>query len=93
MSTMSIRLPESLHHKLAELAKSEGVSLNQLVCAAAGEKIAALMTDDYLRRRAARSSDARFSKVLDKIAEHPSAAALLPGDEIRPRRGRSGARR
>lgn len=31
MSRMTVRLPESLHHKLAEQAEREGISLNQYV--------------------------------------------------------------
>lgn len=31
MSRLTLRLPETLHHKLANLAKSEGVSLNQYI--------------------------------------------------------------
>ena len=38
MSTLSLRLPESLHRQLAALAKSEGISINQLIASAAAEK-------------------------------------------------------
>lgn len=31
MSRLTLRLPESLHHKLARQAKDEGVSLNQMI--------------------------------------------------------------
>jgi len=31
MSRLTLRLPESLHHRLAEQANQEGVSLNQYV--------------------------------------------------------------
>lgn len=31
MSRLTLRLPETLHHKLANIAKSEGVSLNQYI--------------------------------------------------------------
>jgi hypothetical protein len=29
MSTLSLRLPESIHRKLAEVAEREGISINQ----------------------------------------------------------------
>ena len=48
MSTLSIRLPNSFHRQLRELAVREGVSMNQLISSAVGEKLAALMTEDYL---------------------------------------------
>jgi post-segregation antitoxin (ccd killing protein) len=56
MPTLSLRLPESVQRKLAELAKAEGVSLNQLLSSAAAEKLAALMTEQYLTERAKRGS-------------------------------------
>jgi hypothetical protein len=37
MSTLSLRLPESMHRQLAEMAKREGVSINQLINSAVGE--------------------------------------------------------
>lgn len=77
MSTLSLRLPDSLHRKLKELAAREGVSINQLLTTAAAEKISALATEDYLRARAARGRKTKFRKVLKKI---PSATPVV-GDE------------
>ncbi len=54
MSTLSLRLPESLHKSVRELAEQEGVSINQLVTTALAEKIAALIAADYLKERAVR---------------------------------------
>jgi hypothetical protein len=73
MSTLSLRLPSSLHRHLRELAKREGVSINQIINAAVGEKVASLMTLDYLRVRAARGSRAGFEAVLAKVADVPAA--------------------
>jgi hypothetical protein len=70
MSTLSLRLPESLHKQLRELAQSEGVSINQLAASALGEKMAALMTQDYLEHRAQRGSRSKFEKVLFKIQDN-----------------------
>lgn len=69
MSTLSLRLSESLHGKLAELAKREGVSINQLINSAVAEKIAALITEEYLEERAKRGSRKRFAKALSKVAD------------------------
>jgi hypothetical protein len=78
MSTMSLRLPESLHEKVRELAEREGVSINQLVTTALAEKISALLTQEYLEERAARGSREEYLRVLDKV---PNAEAD-PGDEL-----------
>ena len=56
MSTMSLRLPESLHDKIRELAEKEGISMNQLVTTAVAEKVSALLTEEYLETRARRGS-------------------------------------
>jgi hypothetical protein len=69
MSTLSLRLPESLHRKLAEIARREGVSINQLINSAVAEKLAALLTEEYLEERAKRGSRKRFNKALAKVAD------------------------
>jgi post-segregation antitoxin (ccd killing protein) len=71
MATLSLRLPESLHRKLAELAKSEGISINQLVATAAAEKLSALTTESYLAERAARASRSRFESALATVPDAP----------------------
>lgn len=48
MSTMSLRLPESLHDRLREVADREGISMNQFVTSAVAEKLSALLTEEYL---------------------------------------------
>ena len=78
MSTLSLRLPESLHNQLRRLAKREGISINQFVASAAAEKVAALMTEQYLEERARRGSRERFRKVLARIPDVPP----LPEDAL-----------
>jgi hypothetical protein len=78
MSTMSLRLPESLHRKARELAQQEGVSINQLVTTALAEKVAALMTVDYLEERAKSGSRKEFERILKKVKDRPPVA----GDEL-----------
>lgn len=67
MSTLSLRLPESLHKQLRELAKQEGISINQLAATAVAEKIAALTTSEYLEQRARRGSRRKFERALAKV--------------------------
>ena len=77
MSTMSVRLPESLHEKARELAKREGVSINQLVTTALAEKLSALLTEEYLEERARRGSRKKFEQALSKVQDRKPD----PGDE------------
>ncbi|MFA5845044.1 MAG: DUF6290 family protein [Coriobacteriia bacterium] len=69
MSTISLRLPESLHKKVRELAKSEDVSINQLITTALAEKMSALMTVDYLQELAARGDRAKFERAMSKVRD------------------------
>jgi len=81
MSTMSLRLPESLHERAREIAKREGVSINQLVATALAEKVSALDTIEYLEARAARGSREAFMDVLSRVPD----ASPMPGDELAKR--------
>ncbi|HLA48305.1 MAG: CopG family transcriptional regulator [Nitrospinae bacterium RIFCSPLOWO2_12_39_16] len=78
MSALSLRLPESIHRHIREIAKKEGVSINQLISSAVSEKISALMTEDYLKTRAKRAKKEDFRKILAKV---PSRKPL-PCDEL-----------
>ena len=78
MSTMSVRLPESLHEKAREMAEREGVSINQLVTTALAEKLSALLTEEYLAQRATRGSREKYDRVLAKVSDE----GPIPGDEI-----------
>jgi len=71
MSTLSVRLPESLHRNLREWAQREGISINQFVSSAVGEKLAALATEDYLSARAARGSRGAFVTALQQVPNAP----------------------
>ena len=67
MSTISLRLPESLHKRVRELAKRENVSINQLISTALAEKLSALLTLEYLEERARRGRRRAFDRGLAKV--------------------------
>ena len=69
MSTISLRIPESLHQHLRKLAKKERTSINQLITNAVAEKISALSTEDYLAQHAGRGSRARVGRALSRVAD------------------------
>jgi len=69
MSTISLRLSESLHQRIRELAKDEGVSINQLITTALAEKLSALMTEEYLQKRAKKGTRKKFEKALRKVRD------------------------
>lgn len=80
MSTLSLRLPESLHRQIKELARREGISINQLLATAAAEKISALTTEEYLKERAGRGRRSKFKSALRKVPRKPP----VEGDELDP---------
>jgi hypothetical protein len=69
MGRMSIRLPNSLHEQVRQLAEREDISINQFITMALAEKLSALMTEDYLRQRAARGSRATFEAAMGKAPD------------------------
>ena len=79
MSAISLRLPDSLHRKLKELAAAESVSINQFIATAVAEKMSALMTESYLQERASRGSRTKFDRVLRKV----KSRTPVEGDEIK----------
>jgi len=69
MSTISLRLPDSLHGTARELAKKDHVSINQFIATALAEKISALITGEYLEERAKRGSRKKFERAMAKVAD------------------------
>lgn len=69
MSTLSLRLPDSLHAKVRELAERDGVSITQFVTTAVAEKVTALVTEEYIEERAVRGSQAAFRDVLARVPD------------------------
>lgn len=89
MNTLSLRLPDSLHRKVRELAAKDAISINQFIATAVAEKMSVLLTSAYLVERARRRSRAKFERVLARVRELPP----LLGDELDEGRGANRARR
>ena len=66
-STLTLRLPKSLHSKIREQAKIDEISINQFLVTAAAEKLSALLTQDYLEKEAAKGKRGDFTKVLNAV--------------------------
>ena len=69
MSSLNVRLPDSLHDQVRQLAKQDNISINQFISLAVAEKISALMTLDYIEQRAQKGSRQLFDQVLNKVAQ------------------------
>jgi hypothetical protein len=71
MSTLTIELPESLKKNIEALAAREGYSVSQFLASAAGEKLAVVLTLNYLRREAAAGRRDDFDKYLAAVPDVP----------------------
>jgi hypothetical protein len=69
MSTLTIQLPESLKKSIEALAAKEGYSVSQFLASAAGEKLAVVLTMDYLRREAKAGRREDFEKYLAAVPD------------------------
>ncbi len=71
MSTLTVQLPESLKRTIEALAAKEGYSVSQFLASAAGEKLAVVLTMDYLRREAEAGRREDFEKYLASVPNLP----------------------
>jgi predicted transcriptional regulator len=71
MSTLTVELPDSMKKTIEALAAKEGYSASQFLASAAGEKLAVVLTIDYLRREAEAGRREDFEKYLASVPNVP----------------------
>lgn len=69
MSSLNVQIPDSLYKSLQELAKQDGISVDQFISTAVAEKIAALTTENYLGELAKRGNREKYEAVLAKVPD------------------------
>ena len=79
MSALTIRIPESLHQNLKALAESEGISANQFIASAVAEKMASVLTLNYLKSEAVQVKRGDFEAFLDAV---PNVAVEIETDKL-----------
>jgi predicted DNA-binding ribbon-helix-helix protein len=77
MTALTIRLPNSVHQKIKELAARDDVSVNQFIASAASEKMASVLTLDFLKSEASKGKRSDFEHYLSMVPDTPAQA----GDE------------
>ena len=78
MSTLTFELPDSVKKNIEELAAREGFSVGQFLASAASEKLAVMVTMDYLRREASAGRREDSERYLDSVPPAPPVS----GDEL-----------
>jgi hypothetical protein len=69
MSAISLRLPNSIHTRVKDLAKYDGVSVNQFITVALTEKLSVMNALDYFEEKAGKGSRGKFERVLSKVSK------------------------
>lgn len=78
MSALNLRLPDSLHRHIREIANQDGVSINLFIASAVSEKISALTTETYIAARAERARKGAFREILARVPRRKP----LAGDQL-----------
>jgi predicted DNA-binding ribbon-helix-helix protein len=78
MTALTVRLPNSVHQKVRELAERDEISVNQFIAAAVSEKMASVMTLDYLKLEASEGNRSNFDRFMNLVPNAPAVA----GDEL-----------
>jgi hypothetical protein len=78
MSTMTIQMPEGRARELRECAAREGMTVDQLMSAAVGEKLSGLLTVEHLRTRLRHAKREDFVAFLNGSPQFSSLRWLRP---------------
>jgi hypothetical protein len=78
VTSVTVELSEAMRKAIEDLARREGFSVKQFLASAASEKLAVMLTMDYLRREAAAGCREYFERYLAGVPEAPPQ----PGDEL-----------
>jgi predicted transcriptional regulator len=78
MTALTVRLPNSVHAKIRELAARDDISVNQFIASAAAEKLASMLTLDYLREEAAQGRRPDFERFLNAVPDLPDKDETTP---------------
>ena len=81
MSQYPMRLPEDLYRRATEIAKSQGVSLNQFFMYAISSAVAGMETRQFFESRLAGKDEKKLQKKMRLILDHvPDRPVKEKGD-------------
>ena len=84
MSRLTLRLPDSLHRQLEELASSEAVSLNQYIVYALTRQITLAYTVQAVPEKAVAEQRASYAALLQNLGEASFEQIQITLDERQP---------
>jgi HicB family len=92
MSRLTLRLPETLHQHLVQLAEGEGVSLNQYIVYALTRQVSSAYSVQVLSEQEIQQQKQSFSKRLQQLgtaSPEEIQAVLAERETIEPEEGLS----
>lgn len=69
MSRLTLRLPETLHQQLINLAKGEGISLNQYIVYALTRQVSSAYTVETISKEDIKEQQDNFNNLLERLGE------------------------
>ncbi|MEW5815287.1 MAG: toxin-antitoxin system HicB family antitoxin [Spirochaetota bacterium] len=69
MKTIQVRLPDYIHEKVRELAKEEGISMNNFIVSSVSNEVIRQETRDFFKKAAAVFDAQAFAEALAAIPD------------------------
>ena len=77
-TTFALRLPVSLKEAVEQVAREDGISMNQFIAIATAEKLSVLRTAAFFAERKGKGNREEFLRILRREGGEPPR----PGDEL-----------
>jgi hypothetical protein len=86
MSTISIKIPDSVRNRVEDIAREDGVTVDDFVASVLLQRVAVANADSYVRSRAKSGS---ASQLVDLLGKAPNVVPD-PADRIQNKEGEQG---
>ncbi|MBA7547030.1 hypothetical protein ES705_39432 [subsurface metagenome] len=71
MKTIQVRLPDHIHEKVKDLAKDEGISMNNFIVSSISNEVVRQETRDFFKKAASSFDPQVFAEALAAIPDAP----------------------
>ncbi|MEJ2053090.1 MAG: toxin-antitoxin system HicB family antitoxin [Calditrichaceae bacterium] len=71
MKAIQVRIPDTIHHKLKELAKEEGISINNFIVSSISNEVIRQETRDFFKKASAHFNPKDFAEALAAVPDAP----------------------
>lgn len=71
MKSIQVRMPDSVHEKIKELAKEEGISMNNFIVSSVSNEVVRQETRDFFKKAASEFDPKDFAEALSAVPDDP----------------------